>query len=70
MVRRQAFRAKLIHRDIHCDPVAIDYNTMIWPNNKIAPPLEDMFPVLVTCEVIVADMEVKKLEILEQWEKW
>jgi hypothetical protein len=45
--------------------VAIDYNATIWLNNKIAPPLEDMFPVLVTCEVIVTDMEVKKLEILK-----
>ena len=70
MLSCETFKAQLIHCNIHCNPVAIDYNALIWPDYKIAPPLEDVFPVLVTHEIIITNMEIQKLEILKQWKKW
>jgi hypothetical protein len=57
MLGGESGRPELVLNDIRCNPNTIDYNTAL-PKQKIPPPFKDMFPVFITCEVVVTNMEI------------
>jgi hypothetical protein len=55
----------VIPDDIRCDSKGINNNTLL-AEKKISESLEDVFPVLVTSQIIVANMEIQEFEGLKQ----
>ena len=57
MLNRESSRSELVLDDIGCNLNTIEYNATL-SKQKIPPSFEDMFPVFITREVIVANMEI------------
>ena len=57
MLGGESSQPELVLDDIRCNLNTIDYKTAL-PKQKIPPPFKDMFPVFITCKVIITNVEI------------
>ena len=57
MLNRESSRLELIQNDIRCNPNTI-HNDSALSKQKITPPIKNVFPVFITSEVVIANMEI------------
>lgn len=55
----------MCHHNVGCNPATHDYDPA-FSNKKISESLEYVLVVLVTCKVVIANMEIQELERLEK----
>jgi hypothetical protein len=69
MVRQQLSCPELVPDNIRCNPETIDNNAML-SEQKITPLFEDVFPIFITGQVVIADVEIEIFERLENGKDW
>ena len=69
MVSRQPFRFEMVSDNVRCNSNLIDHNASL-PEKKVAEAFKNVLPVLVTCKIIISDMEIKKFKRVEKAKNW
>jgi hypothetical protein len=69
MVRRQPSCPELVPDNIRCNLETIDNNATL-SEQKITPSFEDVFPIFITGQIFIADVEIEIFERLENGKDW
>jgi hypothetical protein len=65
VINGESIRLEVIPDNIGCDSKGLNNNPSL-AEKKIPESLEDVFPVLVACQIIVANVEIQEFEGLKQ----
>ena len=65
MISRQPVRLKVVSYNIRCDSKTVD-NDGVLSQKKVAKPFEYVFPVFITCKVVITNMKVQKFKWVKE----
>ena len=69
MINGQPCGFEMVSDNVRSNSNLIDHNTSL-PEKKVAEAFKNVLPVLVTCKIIISDVEIKKFKRVEKAKNW